>query len=131
MFVQLMSRHMVWSGSNINKKACALILHTTSTTSLSLATQIFPYLLQIQKITLKVWKVHVLWLKHMEVSFSSTCSSASRKTCSSEFTASSVKCVTVSDTDVSVPPRKKTELSTKLTRISWISELVHILLFFL
>ena len=35
---------------------------------------------------------------HMEVSSSS--SSASRKACSSESTASSVNCVTVSDTDV-------------------------------
>ena len=49
--------------------------------------------------------------KDMEVSFSN--SSASRKACSSESTASSVNCVTVSDTDVSVPARKKTKLSTK------------------
>ena len=50
--------------------------------------------------------------KNMEVFFSS--SSASRKACSSESTASSVNCVTVSDTDVSVPVK----LSTKLTRTS-------------
>ena len=31
---------------------------------------------------------------------------------------SSVNCVTVSDTDVSVPARKKTKLSTKSTRTS-------------
>ena len=62
--------------------------------------------------------------KHMEVSFSS---SPSSKASSSESTASGVKCVTVSDTDVSVPARKKTKHLTKLTRTSWISELVHIL----
>ena len=45
--------------------------------------------------------------KNMEVSFSS--SSASSKASSSESTASSVNCVTVSDTDVSVPVRKKTK----------------------
>ena len=45
--------------------------------------------------------------KNMEVSFSS--SSASRKASSSESAASSVNCVTVSDTDVSVPARKKTK----------------------
>ena len=50
----------------------------------------------------------------MEVSFSSN--SAPSKASSSESTASSVNCVTVSDTDVSVPARKKTKLSTKLTR---------------
>ena len=54
--------------------------------------------------------------KNMEVSFSS--SSASSKASSSESTGSSVNCVTVSDTDVSVPARKKTELSTKSTRTS-------------
>ena len=42
--------------------------------------------------------------KKMEVSFSSN--SASSKASSSESTASSVNCVTVSDTDVSVPARK-------------------------
>ena len=46
---------------------------------------------------------------HMEVSSSS--SSASRKACSSESTASSVNCVIVSDTDVSVPARKKIKLN--------------------
>ena len=51
--------------------------------------------------------------KNMEVSFSS--SSASRKACSSESTVSSV---TVRDTDVSVPARKKTKVSTKSTRTS-------------
>ena len=51
-----------------------------------------------------------------EVSFSS--SSASSKASSSESTASSVNCVTVSDTDVSVPTRKKTKLLTKSTRTS-------------
>ena len=60
----------------------------------------------MRKITLKLWKVHVL-TKNMEVFFSS--SSASSKFSSSESTASSVNCVTVSDTDVSVPARKKTE----------------------
>ena len=43
------------------------------------------------------------------------------KACSSESTASSVNCVTVSDnndTDVSIPARKITESSTKLTRTS-------------
>ena len=40
----------------------------------------------------------------------------SSKASSSESTASSVNCVTVSDTDVSVPARKKTKLSTKSTR---------------
>ena len=39
----------------------------------------------------------------MEVSFSNTDSSASSKASSSESTASNVNCVTVSDTDVSVP----------------------------
>ena len=34
-------------------------------------------------------------------------------------TASSVNCVTVSNTDVSVPARKKTKLSTKLTKTSY------------
>ena len=43
--------------------------------------------------------------KNTEVFFSS--SSASRKACSSESTASSV---TVRDTDVSIPARKKTKL---------------------
>ena len=47
--------------------------------------------------------------KNMEVSFSSN--SASSKASSSESTASSVNCVTVSDTEVSVPTRKKTKLS--------------------
>ena len=47
--------------------------------------------------------------KNMEVSFSSDL--ASSKASSSESTASSVNCVTVSDTDVSVPARKKTKLS--------------------
>ena len=71
----------------------------------------------IQKITLKVWKVYICALtKNMEVSFSS--SSASRKASSNESISSSVNCVTVSDTDVSVPARKNTELSTKLTRAS-------------
>ena len=42
--------------------------------------------------------------------------SASSEASSSESTASSVNCVSVSDTDVSVPPRKKTKLSTKSTR---------------
>ena len=51
-----------------------------------------------------------------EVSFSSN--SASSKASSSESTATSVNCVTVSDTDVSVPARKKTNLSTKSTRTS-------------
>ena len=57
--------------------------------------------------------------KSMEVSFTSSpgCS-ASRNTCSSESTASSVNCVTASDTDVSVLARKKTKLSTKFTRTS-------------
>ena len=54
--------------------------------------------------------------KNMEVFFSS--SSASSKASSSESTASSVNCVTVSDTDVSVPARKKTKLSTKSTMTS-------------
>ena len=71
----------------------------------------------IQKITLKVWKVYVCALtKNMEVSFS--ISSASRKASSSESISNSVNCVTVSHTDVSVPARKKTKLSTKLTRTS-------------
>ena len=47
--------------------------------------------------------------KHMEVSFSSN--SASSKASSSESTGSSVNCVTVSDTDASVPARKKTKLN--------------------
>ena len=64
-----------------------------------------------------------------EVSFSS--SSASSKASSSESTASSVNCVTVSDTDVSVPTRKKTKLLTKSTRTSWICELMYILFNFL
>ena len=66
--------------------------------------------------------------KYMEVSFSS--SLASRKASSSESTASSVNCVTVSDTDVSVPVRKKTKLSTKSTRTSWtnILKIIHIVL---
>ena len=48
----------------------------------------------------------------MEVYFSSSSASpkASSKASSSESTASSENCVTVSDTDVSVPPRKKTKL---------------------
>ena len=50
--------------------------------------------------------------KNMEMSFSS--SSASSKASSSESTASSVNCVTVSNTDVCVPARKK----TKSTRTS-------------
>ena len=54
--------------------------------------------------------------KNIEVFFSS--SSASRKAYSSESTVSSVNCVTVSDTDVSVPARKKTKLSAKSTRTS-------------
>ena len=56
--------------------------------------------------------------KNMEVFFSSN--SASSKASSSESTAtcSSVNCVTVSDTDVSVPARKKTKLSTKSTMTS-------------
>ena len=54
--------------------------------------------------------------KNMEVSFSS--SSASSKASSSESTASSINCVIVSDTDVSVPARKKTKHTTKLTRTS-------------
>ena len=49
----------------------------------------------------------------MEVSFSS--SSASSKASSSESTASRLNCVTVSDTDISVPTRKKTKLSTEST----------------
>ena len=53
--------------------------------------------------------------KNMEVFFSS--SSASSKASSSESIASNVNCVTVSDTDVSVPARK-TKLSTKSTRTS-------------
>ena len=56
--------------------------------------------------------------KNMEVSCSSTCSLASSKSSSSESTTTSVNCVTVSDTDVSVPARKKTDLSTKLTSTS-------------
>ena len=52
--------------------------------------------------------------KNMEMSFSS--SSAFSKASSSESTASCVNCVTVSDTDVSVPARKKTKLSTKSTK---------------
>ena len=51
--------------------------------------------------------------KSMEVSFSS--SSASSKASCSQSTASSVNCVTVSDTGVSAP---KTKLSTKLIRTS-------------
>ena len=43
--------------------------------------------------------------KNMEVSFSRYL--ASSKASSSESTASSVNCVTVSDTDVSVPARRK------------------------
>ena len=43
----------------------------------------------------------------MEVSFSS--SSTSSKGSSSESTANSVNCVTVSDTDVSLPPRMKAD----------------------
>ena len=56
----------------------------------------------------------------MEVYFSSSSASpkASSKASSSESTASSENCVTVSDTDVSVPPRKKTKLSTKSTIIN-------------
>ena len=54
--------------------------------------------------------------KNMEMSFSS--SSASSKASSSESTASSVNCVTVSNTDVCVPVRKKTKPSTKSTRTS-------------
>ena len=50
----------------------------------------------------------------MEASFSSN--SASSKASSSESITCSVNCVTVSDTDVSVPARKKTKLSTTLTR---------------
>ena len=88
-------------------------------------TQIFPYLYEI--ITMNTeYRIHIKYTKstesacaltiHMEVSSSS--SSASRKASSSESTASSVNCVTVSDTDVSVPARKKTKRSTKLTRTS-------------
>ena len=54
--------------------------------------------------------------QNMEVSFRSN--SASSKASSSESTASIVNCVTVSDTDVSVPARRKTKLSTKSTRTS-------------
>ena len=51
--------------------------------------------------------------KNMEMSFSSN--SASSKASSSESTASSINCVTVSDT---VPARRKTKLSTKSNRTS-------------
>ena len=51
--------------------------------------------------------------KNMEVSFSSN--SSSSKASSSESVSSSV---TVSDTDVSVPARKNTKLSTKSIRTS-------------
>ena len=54
--------------------------------------------------------------ENMEVSFSSN--SASSKASSSESTASSVNCLIVNDTDVSVPARKETELSSKLTGTS-------------
>ena len=54
----------------------------------------------------------------MEVFFSSK--SASSKASSNASTYSSINCVTVSDTDVSVPTRKKTKLSTKSTRTSYI-----------
>ena len=65
---------------------------------------------------------------NMEVFFSSTCNSASSKASSSESTASSVNCVVVSDTDVSVPARKKTKFLTKLTRTSC-TELIDIFIF--
>ena len=61
--------------------------------------------------------------KNMEVSFSS--SSASRKGSSNESTASSVNYVTSSDTDVSVPARKKTKLSTKSNRTSCTGRLLR------
>ena len=47
----------------------------------------------------------------MEAFFTS--SSVSSKASSSESIASSVNCITVSDTDVSVPARKKAKLSTR------------------
>ena len=65
--------------------------------------------------------------KNMEVSFSSN--SASSKASSSESTASSVNCVTVSDTDVSVPARKKTKLSTKSTRTSYTECIIYVIHF--
>ena len=80
-------------------------------------TQIFPYLYEITTVNMdyenytKSTESACALTKNMEFFFSS--SSASRKASSS---ASSVNYVTVSDTDVSVPARKKTKLSTKFTR---------------
>ena len=71
---------------------------------------------------LKVWKVHVLRLKTWKcLSSSSACTCS--KAYSSESTGSSINCVIVSDTDVSVHARKKTELSTKSTRTNCIEQL--------
>ena len=63
----------------------------------------------------------------MEASFSSN--SASSKASSSESITCSVNCVTVSDTDVSVPARKKTKLSTTLTRTSCTESICYLFLF--
>ena len=75
--------------------------------------------------------------KNMEVSFSSSSASpkASSKASSSESTASSENCVTVSDTDVSVPPRKKTKLIDQ-DQLYWpgpvvLNNWMHILFIFL
>ena len=71
----------------------------------------------LRKITLNVQKMFVLRLKAWQC-FSVLAQHLVKPLVVSLQLASSVNCVIVSDTDVSIPARMKTELSTKSTRTS-------------